>query len=98
MAKIIWTYESERWLKDIRDYIALDNPTVASQIILGIYKKVQQLNRFPELGHKYDVHQHSNVRILLYGHYRIAYMINKRKDITILGVYHGALDIKQYLF
>ena len=29
MAELIWTEESERWLKDIYDYIALDNPDAA---------------------------------------------------------------------
>ncbi len=29
MAKIVWTEEAERWLKDIHDYIAQDNPVAA---------------------------------------------------------------------
>ena len=37
------------------------------------------------------------VRILLYGHYRIAYVVKDTSDISILGVFHGALDIERYL-
>ncbi len=37
------------------------------------------------------------VRILLYGHYRIAYLVNPDDAIDILGVFHGALDIERYL-
>jgi plasmid stabilization system protein ParE len=36
--------------------------------------------------------------MLLYGHYRIAYL--RRGDaaiVEILGVFHGALDINRYL-
>ena len=35
---------------------------------------------------------------LLYGQYRIAYLVKDGGDIDILGVFHGALDIKRYLF
>ena len=37
------------------------------------------------------------VRILLYGHYRIAYLVKSAEEIDILGVFHGALDIRRYL-
>jgi plasmid stabilization system protein ParE len=39
-----------------------------------------------------------DVRVLLYGHYRIAYVIKPDSNIDILGVFHGALDIDRYLF
>jgi plasmid stabilization system protein ParE len=37
-----------------------------------------------------------NVRILLYGHYRIAYLVRPNGAVDILGVFHGALDIGRY--
>jgi toxin ParE1/3/4 len=37
------------------------------------------------------------VRVLLYGHYRIAYVVKPAGDVDILGVFHGALDIERYL-
>lgn len=38
------------------------------------------------------------IRILLYGHYRVAYLRRKGKDIIdVLGVFHGALDIDGYI-
>lgn len=37
------------------------------------------------------------VRILLYGHYRIAYLVEKERDVELLGIFHGALDIDRYL-
>jgi len=36
------------------------------------------------------------VRILLYGHYRITYLIKADGNIDILGVFHGSLDISKY--
>lgn len=37
------------------------------------------------------------IRILLYGHYRIAYLVTETRDVQLLGIYHGALDIDRYL-
>ncbi len=97
MAEIRWTEEAHRWLRDIFDYIAAENPDAARNVVGGIYEKVQILRRFPEIGYVYRAEPEGEVRILLYGHYRIAYLITASKDIDVLGVFHGALDIDRYL-
>jgi len=33
---------------------------------------------------------------LLYEHYRIASLVTEEKNIDILGVFHGSLDISRY--
>jgi plasmid stabilization system protein ParE len=43
MAEIIWTAEVERWLKDIHNYIAQDNPAAAEKVVSGIYQRAQIL-------------------------------------------------------
>lgn len=95
MAEIGWTEEAQRWLNDIFEYIAADNPQAAARTIEGIYERAQDLRRFPELGSRYAASLR-NVRILLYGHYRIAYLVRDDGNIDILGVFHGALDITRY--
>ena len=97
MAQLKWTVESERWLKEILDYIAEDSPEAAVDTIVGIYERAQVLLFHPEIGALYEVITDRNVRILLYGHYRIAYLVKPNSDIDILGVFHGALDIKRYI-
>ena len=97
MAEIRWTEEAHRWLLDIHDYIAADNPGAAQKVVSGIYEKAQVVRRFPEIGHKYRAEAEGEVRILLYGHYRIAYLLRPSATIDILGVFHGALDIDRYL-
>ena len=98
MAKIRWTSEAETWLHDIHDYIATDNPSAAAKVVEGIYDKAQTLRQFPEIGHIHRTEAEGEIRILLYGHYRIAYLHRKEEDvIDILGVFHGALDIDRYL-
>lgn len=96
MAEINWTRESEIWLRDIYNYIAADNPHAAAKTVNGIYEKAQLLRTHPRLGHRYEPEQTREVRILLYEHYRIAYLIKPPGDIDILGVFHDALDIERY--
>jgi plasmid stabilization system protein ParE len=97
MAEINWTAEAERWMRDIYDYIAQDKPVAAANVVSGIYAKTQLLRDFPEIGYMYRKEPDGDIRILLYGHYRIAYFIKGQKRIDILGVFHGALDIDRFL-
>ena len=84
-------------LRDIRDYIAQDNPNAAQTVVSGIYDKAQALRDFPEIGHRYRSEPEGEIRLLMYGHYRIAYLLRAEDTIDILGVFHGALDIDRYL-
>ena len=96
MAKLVWTEEALRWLEDIFEYIAQDNPDAAARTVQGIYDRAQSLIEFPEMGERYAGSER-HVRILLYEHYRIAYLV-KPERVEVLGVFHGALDISRYSF
>lgn len=95
MGELTWTDEALRWLEDIFEYIAADNPEAAIRTVQGIFERAQVLKRFPEIGHRY-LASSRDVRILLYGHYRIAYLLKPDGGIDILGVFHGALDIDRF--
>lgn len=97
MAELNWTAEAQSWLQEIYQYIAQDNPAAAAGVVQGIYAKAQALMDFPQIGHRYEPIAGREVRILLYGHYRIAYLIKPDKNIDILGVFHGAMEIERYL-
>ncbi len=98
MAEIRWTAEAQAWLKNIHDYIAKDNPSAAVSVVQGIYEKAQVLRQFPDIGYVYRLEKEGEIRILLYGHYRIAYLKRREKGIVdILGIFHGALDIDRYV-
>ncbi len=68
MAEIEWTEETQMWLKDIFDFIANDNPSVAANVVEDIYERAQVLRDFPRIGHRYELVDDREVRILLYGH------------------------------
>jgi plasmid stabilization system protein ParE len=62
-----------------------DNPTAAVRTVLAIYERTEILRQFPEMGYRYSTHSDKHIRILLFGHYRIAYLIKPDHDIDILG-------------
>lgn len=98
MAEIRWTSEAAGWLEDIFNYIADSDPQAAGKVVAGIYDKVQLLATYPVVGHMHSRRPEGEVRILLYGHYRIAYLLRQSREVVeILGVFHGALDIDRYL-
>jgi len=53
MAELTWTAEAERWLRDIHDYIARDNPAAAIRTVEALYQKAEILREFPESGYRY---------------------------------------------
>ena len=71
------------------------HPDAASGTVEGIYERAQVLAQYPEMGHRY-LHSSRNVRIILYGHFRIAYLVRDDGNVEILGVFHGSLDITKY--
>ena len=93
MAELTWTAESERWLRDIHDFIAHDNPTAATRTIETLYQKVEILREFPESGYRYWQRPDRQIRILLHGHYRIAYVIKDSGAIasSAFSTAHSAL-------
>ena len=97
MAQIVWTLEAANSLDAIHDYIAEDNPRAALNVVNGIYDKIQLLRVHPRLGQRNSPIADREVREILYGHYRIAYLIKTEDQLEILGIFHGAMDIDRYL-
>jgi len=97
MAKIVitWTDEARQWLRVIREYIERDSPEAAVRVVDGIWQKTQMLADYPEAGFRYPLAGRNDIRVLLYGHYRIAYVV-RAQEVIVLGVFHGALDINRY--
>jgi toxin ParE1/3/4 len=97
LAKVVWTAEAERWLLRIHDYIATDKPAAAFEVVESLYRRAEILTEFPEIGYAYTSASGRQVRILLWGHYRIVYVRHPPDEVHILGVFHGAMDLKQHV-
>jgi len=97
VAKIAWTREAAQWLEEIYEYIASESPASAHNVVTDIYEKIQLLREHPRLGQRYEPIRDREVREVLYGHYRIAYLVKSENRIEILGIFHSAMDIERYL-
>jgi plasmid stabilization system protein ParE len=97
VAEIVWTLEAARWLESIHGHIAKDNASVAHKVVSGIYEKIQLLRKHPRLGQRFESITDREVREVLYGHYRIAYLVKSDLRVEILGIFHGAMEIERYL-
>lgn len=84
-------------MREIYEYIRKDSPEGALRVVRGIYQKARLLVDFPQIGHLHEPRKYPNVRVLLYGHYRIVYSIAVTGEVYILGVFHGSLDLRRHL-
>ena len=78
------------------DYIAVDSP-VNAYVVKSIYQRAQILERFPLVGYACRSPSSRDLRMLLWGHYRIVYFVRADDEVDIVGVFHGAMRFEQYL-
>ena len=97
MVELFWTEKAKQSLHEIHAYIAQYNPTAAKSVVKSIQKKARLLTQFPELGAVYPDIATREIRIIYYTHYRIAYFIVNEGRIDIVGVFHGAMELRKYL-
>lgn len=50
MAEVIWTEPALQELDTIAEYIALDNPVAASNLVKEVFDKTERLENFPKSG------------------------------------------------
>lgn len=97
MVELYWTEEAKRCLQEIHTYIAQDNKAAAKNVVKSIQKKARLLRQFPKLGAVYSEVTKREIRIIYYTHYRIAYLIVNDQRIDIIGIFHGAMELRKYL-
>ncbi|MCC4262703.1 type II toxin-antitoxin system RelE/ParE family toxin [Pseudomonas aestusnigri] len=50
MAEVIWTEPAVQDLDSIAEYIALDNPAAARELVQEVFDKIERLGTFPQSG------------------------------------------------
>ena len=84
-------------LKEIRDYIAEDNPSAASKIVKEIYIRFENIQMFPEIGadlskrvkfksgYRYAIWKDYVIIYKITGNYIEVYrVLNRYRDITLI--------------
>jgi toxin ParE1/3/4 len=97
VVQVNWTPEAVEWLRRIYDYLSPENLRIAEKVILEIIQKADLLEHNPRLGSRLDQWSEYEIRMMVYGNYRIVYRNVSEAQIDVLGVFHGAMDLAKYL-
>ncbi len=96
MAQIIWTEPALSDLNNIAEYIALDKPHAARNLVKQIFSSVDNLEQFPELGRTPPELTGSKYREIIVDPCRIFYRIDQN-NVYILYVMRGEMQLRRYL-
>lgn len=92
MARIIWTETALQELDEIADYISLDNPTAAKNLVREAFKRVDFLAEHPKSGKLVEEFEVSAYREVILPPCRIFY----RTDDDIVYIIH-VIRVEQLL-
>ena len=96
MAKVIWAESALLELDLIAQYIALDKPNAAKNLIKNILNTTKQLELFPESGRIPPEISHLNYLEIIIKPCRIFYRIDSNK-VYIVYIMRSEQDLKKYL-
>jgi len=97
MAKIIWADPAIQELDAIADYVALDKPQAAHQLVRDVLTAVERLRRFPHIGSLPVEPRGLPYRQLVVPPCCVFYRIEK-KVVYIVHVVRGEQLVRRELF
>ena len=96
MAKVFWTKPALTDLLEIIDHIAKDSPAYAERFGIRVVESPRRLEQFPLSGRIVPEFSDENIRELIYGSYRIIYLLQKN-NCYITAIVHASRDILRHL-
>ena len=96
MAQIEWAEPALNDLDEIAEYIALDKPSAAENLVKEIFKSVKTLKQFPESGRCPPELPETGYRELIVGPCRGFYRVEK-KQVYILYVMRSEKELRKFL-
>ena len=97
MAKIVWADPAIQDLDAIADYIALEKPAAAHQLVQQVLAAVRRLQKFPQMGSLPTELRGLPYRQLIVSPCRIFYRIEK-KVVYIVHILRGEQLVRRELF
>lgn len=80
-------------IKELYDYLTRFSLQYADSFIEGLYDRIEDLKRFPQMGKKYP--ENNKYRQLIYQNYRILYTYKEEEDkIIIMIVVHCSRHLR----
>lgn len=96
MAEVIWTEPALQDLNDVAEYIALDNPEAAGDLVKAVFKSTERLEDFPRSGRVPPELPNSVYRELLVPPCRIFYRQDQER-VFILYVMRAEQQLRAYM-
>jgi len=96
MARLIWTEPALLDLEGVAEYIALDDPRVASRYVQKVFDRVQQLEVYPESGKRPAELPHTPYREIVVAPCRIFYRAES-DSVYVLHVMRAERLLRRYL-
>ncbi len=91
----VLTPEARNDFRSILADIAEDSPEAAERLRSQFYAEMQQLGRFPGIGHYHDELLGRKYRFWNFRHYVVAYAW-EANPIQVISVIHGARDLAAF--
>ena len=96
MAQLIWTEPALLDLDEVADYIALDDPSAASNYVRKVFDRVERLETYPNSGKRPPELPRTSYREVVVPPCRIFYRTEKDK-VLILYVMRSERLLRTYL-
>lgn len=96
MVEVIWTDPALNQLEEVAEYIALDKPGAASNLVRTIFSAVERLEQFPGSGHVPPELPESIYRELYVRPCRIFYR-NEGDIVLVLHVMREEMQLRRFL-
>ena len=97
MAKVVWADPAIQDLDAIADYITLEKPAAARQLVKQVLKAVEMLQKFPQMGSLPTELRGLPYRQLVVPPCRIFYRVEK-KVVYVVHVLRGEQLVRKELF
>lgn len=86
--KLQWTSLALKDAARLYEFIASDNPTIATSVLEGIRAGTARLGQFPQRGERLDKYHPRHVRRIFVGPYEVRYEVSS-DTVTILRLWHA---------
>ncbi len=97
MVEVNLTHKALADIEAIAQYLSEYSPSYASRFVVEITKRAELLRSFPEMGRVLPEIDETEVRELIYQHYRMVYHIISEIHVDIITIKHSSRDIKRHL-
>jgi len=98
VAQIVWTEPALSDLKDIAEYIALDNLVAAKKFVKSTFSIVDRLENYPDSGRRPPELKRTRYKEIIANPCRIFYRFDKKSNIVyILFVMRSERLLRKYM-